>query len=214
MSEEGPENRLLSQVAPSRRGFVKSVLAGAAFAAPVIASFSVENLEIRSANGQILNSSQSAYLSSSNPCLPDLGYVGPSFFQAYVLDISGSTRVNGQVSFNIQQDGKALGVRMRMTRDASASAVNLSVNGVNVATVQLGGGDNNGFGRRNNESQGRITAADVTGLCDFDSLLQALASQTVKAVVQGTYASSSFDAQGLVLPMAGGPVFHTESRDE
>jgi hypothetical protein len=219
MSEEGSSNRLLSQVAPSRRGFVKSVLAGATFAAPVIASFGLENMEIRSADGQIINSSQSVYLSSSvyssssslNRCLPDLGYVGPSFFQAYVLDISGSTRVNGVLTFSVEQDGKSLGVRMRMSRDASVSAVSLTVNSVNVANVQLHN-DHDGFGRRDNESEGRITAADVIGLCDFDALLQAMASQTAKAVVLGSYASSSFDAEGSVLPMAGGPVFHTENR--
>ncbi len=213
MSEEGSSNRLLSQVAPSRRGFVKSVLAGATFAATVIASFGLENMEIRSADGQILNSSQSVYLSSSslNRCLPDLGYVGPSFFQAYVLDISGSTRVNGVLTFSVEQDGKSLGVRMRMSRDASVSAVSLTVNSVNVANVQLHN-DHDGFGRRDNESEGRITAADVIGLCDFDALLQAMASQTAKAVVLGSYASSSFDAEGSVLPMAGGPVFDTENR--
>ncbi|MFP5277120.1 MAG: hypothetical protein ACLGPM_08390 [Acidobacteriota bacterium] len=220
MSEEGSTNRVLSQVAPSRRGFVKSVLAGAAFAAPAIASFSIENMEIRSADGQSLTSSLTtgsgsmAYGSSSMVrCLPDLGYVGPAFFQAYVLDISGSTRVNGELSFNIEQDGKALGVRMRMTRDASVSAVSLTVNSVEVATVQMSGGDRDGFGRHDNGSEGRITAADVVGLCDFDSLLQAMASQTAKAVVQGTYASSAFDAQGSILPMSGGPVFHTENRE-
>ena len=216
MPEESSVHPILNKIEPSRRGFVKSVLAGAAFAAPVIASFSIENMEIRSADGQTLinNSSNSSNIyggSSANRCLPDLGYVGPAFFQAYVLDISGSTRVNGELSFNIQQDGKSLGVRMRMTRDASVSAVNLTVNSVNVATVQMHS-DNDGFGRRNNESEGRITAADVIGLCDFDALLQAMASQTAKAVVVGTYASSSFDAQGTVLPMAGGPEFHTENR--
>lgn len=209
MPEEHSSNRLLSQVAPSRRGFVKSVLAGATFAAPVIASFALENMEIRSADGQTLNGSQSVY-SSMNRCLPDLGYVGPSFFQAYVLDISGSTRVNGVLTFSVEQDGKSIGVRMRMSRDASVSTVSLTVNSVNVANVQLHS-DHDGFGRGDNESEGRITAADVISLCDFDALLQAMASQTAKAVVLGSYASSSFDAEGSILPMAGGPVFHTEN---
>ncbi len=221
MSEEGSTNRVLSHVAPSRRGFVKSVLAGAAFAAPVIASFSVENMEVASAGGQTLSTSSTSPGTSSaasgslsrNPCLPDLGYVGPAFFQAYVLDISGATRVNGELDFNLEQDGKALGVRMRMTADAAVSSVYLMANYSEIATIQMSGGDRDGFGRHDGGSEGRITAADIIGLCDFDALLQAIASRTVTAVVRGTYASSAFDAQGSVVPMSGGPTFHTEKHE-
>jgi len=208
MSEESSSKRLLSQVAPSRRGFVKSVLAGAAFAAPVIASFSVENMEVASAEGQSYFCSSSA--SPSQCCRPDLGYVGPAFFQAYVLDISGATRVNGQLNFNLEQDGKSLGVRMRMTRDVAVSSVYLVANSTEIATVQMATPDHDDFGRRDGGSEGRITAADLVRLCDFDALLQAIASQTVTAVVQGSYASTSFNAQGSVLPMAGGPIFQAE----
>jgi hypothetical protein len=220
MSQEGSPDGLLSQVAPSRRGFVKSVLAGAAFAAPVIASFSVESMEIASAGGQTLSTSSSSLGSSSgysslsrNPCLPDLGYVGPAYFQAYVLDISGATRVNGQLDFNLEQGGKSLGVRVRMTRDISLSSIYLMANSVEIATIQLATGDDDGFGRREEGVEGKITAADLVGLCDFDALLQALASRTATAVVQGAYASSAFDSQGSVVPMSGGPTFHTEKHE-
>lgn len=213
MSEENSTNRVLSQVVPSRRGFVKTVLAGATFAAPAIASFSIANMGIGSADAQ--NPTSSAYTSSSSsmPCLPDLGYVGPSYFQAYALDISGSTRVNGALTFNLEQDGKALRVRMRITKDASVSSVSITVNGRQVATVKMGEDDGNGFGRRDDGVEGRVTAANLSGLCDFDSLLQAMASQTAQVEVQGTYSYSSFDAQGSILPMVGGPVFHTERRE-
>ena len=214
MSQESSPDCLLSRVAPSRRGFVKSVLAGAAFAAPVIASFSVENMEVASAGGQTLSSNTGSLGGSASGseklCLPDLGYVGPAYFQAYVLDISGATRVNGQLDFNLEQDGKTLGVRMRMTADANVSAVYLMANYAEIATIQMAAADHDGFGHHDGGSEGRITAADIVGLCDFDALLQAMASQTVTAVVQGTYASSSFNAQGSVVPMAGGPTFHTE----
>ncbi len=52
MSKDGLSNRVLNHVDPSRREFVKRVLASAAFAAPVVAAFSIESLNVNAAYGQ------------------------------------------------------------------------------------------------------------------------------------------------------------------
>lgn len=192
-------NSILSHVESSRRGFVKSVLAGAAFAAPVIASFSIESLGVDSAYGQSATSSAISATGSHGPCLPDLGYVGPAVFQAFVLDVSGNTRVNGELTITVQEQGDVAFFQLQMTKDADASSLNLKINGVTAANVALQA--KNDFGRVS--YQGRITTANLVGLCDFDSLLQALASQTGTAMVGGTYSLVSFCAQGSVVPVPG-----------
>lgn len=200
MTEE--DNPILSHVEPSRRGFMKTVLAGAAFAAPVIASFSIEGLGVDSAYANTVSSSATSATGSHGPCLPDLGYVGPGFFQAFVLDVSGYTRVNGELTISVHEDGHGADVLLQMTKDAEVSSAYLTINGVNAASIVLRTDDD--FGRRHYE--GKITADNLIGVCDFDSLLQGLASQTGAAVVTGTYSSASFQAQGSVLPGAGATI--------
>lgn len=197
MTEEN--NPILSQVEPSRRGFVKTVLAGAAFAAPVIASFSIDSLGVDAAYGQSASSSVASYSGGYGPCLPDVGYVGPAQFQAFVLDVSGSTRVNGELTISVRMRDNMADVRLQMTKDADVSSAYLTLNGINAANIVLR--PDNDWGRRHYE--GTIGANDLVGVCDFNSLLQGLASQTGAAVVLGTYSSASFRAQGSVLPGAG-----------
>jgi len=204
MTDENPNNPILNHVEPSRRGFMKTVLAGAAFAAPVIATFSIEGLGVDTAYGQVSSSALSSASGSRGPCLPDLGYVGPAVFRAYVLDVSGSTRVNGELTIALNDEGKSADVRLDLVKDADVSSAYLTINGITAATLRLRADDN--FGHVHYE--GRLTAGDLQGVCDFDSLLQAMASQTVAAVVTGTYSYASFDAQGTIFS-AGGPTIQT-----
>lgn len=62
------EDKILKKVAENRRGFLKRVL-GASFAAPVIASFSMESLTIDSAKAQVVGNQS-----------PDDNYLFNSFF--------------------------------------------------------------------------------------------------------------------------------------
>ena len=57
MEERKTNEQVLSRVAAERRGFVKRLLAGAAFAAPVLATFTMDALAPSSAQAQALNSS-------------------------------------------------------------------------------------------------------------------------------------------------------------
>ena len=43
----GPEDRVLEKVNPDRRSFVRKVIIGTAFAAPVVSSFSMDGLSIK-----------------------------------------------------------------------------------------------------------------------------------------------------------------------
>lgn len=56
MDEDGLERRVLWRVPLNRRQFVKRLAVGSAFAAPVIASFSMEGLTINQASAQVANS--------------------------------------------------------------------------------------------------------------------------------------------------------------
>jgi len=191
------------------------VLAGAAFAAPVVASFSIESLYVNAAYGQSsssgsASSSSACNISGSCQCLADPGYVGPAVFQAYVEDTSGNTRVNGELFLHISgdcHDNEAADIRLRMTPDAEATAAHLTINGQEVATIPLE--DSHELGKH--DLTGKIKASDLLNLCDFDALLQAMASQQVVAVVQGTYSGRSFNAQGSVLPASASPIIEIKA---
>ncbi len=207
MPNDESANGILSHVNPSRRTFVKHVLTGAAFAAPVIASFSIESLLVDPAYGQSANSSSATSAhGSTGPCLADLGYVGPALFQAYIEDVSGNTRVNGVLTVRVHTDGHSADVYPLLTRDAEIASASLTINGITVANIVLH--DEGEFG--NHVIVGQIGAANITGLCDFDSLLQAMASRTVTAAVGGTYSSEPFNAQGLVEPISAGPTIQPQ----
>jgi hypothetical protein len=53
------EKEILDRIDPVRRDIVKKFITGAAFAAPVIASFSMDGLTVSSALAQSINSSTS-----------------------------------------------------------------------------------------------------------------------------------------------------------
>jgi len=204
MSNEKPGDRILSKVDDRRRDFVKRVLVGAGFAAPVIASFSIGSLSVDAALAQdqshlrvhadavVVSSGPACSVSSVGPHLPDLGYVGPGNFQAYVYDVSGSTRVNGEVSINVHGDRTA-GIDIDMNKDAVVTSAYLFINGVSVATLPIQGNPN-------------ISISNLCNLPDFDALLQAMALQRVTAVVNGSYYGTAYSAQGPVIPASSGGI--------
>jgi len=55
MEEREVNEKVLGRVDADRRGFVKRLLAGAAFAAPVLATFTIDALAPSSAEAQCLN---------------------------------------------------------------------------------------------------------------------------------------------------------------
>src|SRR5436853_7133617 len=102
MAQEGPKDQILNKVGDNRRDFVKRVLVGAPFAAPVIASFAIGSLGVESALARepfpMGGAASAQFVSTTAHCgaFPDPGYVGPNQFRAFVID--SCNRVNGEVS--------------------------------------------------------------------------------------------------------------------
>jgi hypothetical protein len=76
MEEREVNERVLSRVEAHRRDFVKRIVAGAAFAAPVLATFSIDALTPRSAEAQGRNGGLAATPEPSTLLLIGTGAVG------------------------------------------------------------------------------------------------------------------------------------------
>lgn len=179
---------ILNRVDPSRREFVRRVLACTAFAAPVVTTFSIGSLATDTAlaqSGACITGTPSTPLSYvSGQCISDTGYVGPSGFQAHVEDVSGNTRVNGEVFINVFPNSTAA-ITLQMVKNAQVRLAYLAINCADIVNIPLSGNP-------------IINASSLLGMCDFDQFLEALASQQVTAVVSGTYSGINFNAQGPV----------------
>jgi len=197
--EEPKESKggILGKVGDNRRDFVKRVLVGAPFAAPVIASFAIGSLGVEAALARepfpIGGAASAQNTTTSAHCggvFPDPGYVGPNQFRAFVID--SCSRVNGEVSITAHGNHTA-GIDIDMVRDATVTSAQLTINGVTVANIPLHGNPDIGH-------------SDIVGLPDFDALLQAMAAQQVSVSVQGTLVGRPFSAQGPVVAGNGGVI--------
>lgn len=82
MSDPTSKDTVLQKLDAKRRDFLKSVLA-AGFAAPLVATFSIDALTAESANAQsVCNIARNVTL-EINTC-GDAGYVGPGTFQCHL----------------------------------------------------------------------------------------------------------------------------------
>jgi hypothetical protein len=185
MDEQDVTKKLIEHVDPNRRSFVRRILAGAAFVAPLIATFSIDSLTAGEPD------------EPENPnstCTEDEGYVGPNAFQAHIADPTKGTRANGVGTFQItthpfepQTVGAAkLRFTLTVTKNTQLSGAFLKLNGKKLIDLPTAGGfvDN-------------VTGRD---LCDFDELLQALADGNVLLVVGVEVKQQLFQMKGKVLP--------------
>jgi hypothetical protein len=201
-------SKVFDLVDPARRGFLKSVLAGAAFAAPVIATFSVESLTASSVHA--MGGPNSVQNMSNQVCVSDLGYVGPSSFQAHVSTgvsySSDAKRVNGQVTLTVSMNGytaNSICGQISLVPGASIQGVSISVDGRTAAQVSTSGAfmiygsdlDTHGNNRGNNR-------ANHLALCDLDELVDFIASGDGCCTVTGEYDGRSYSASGEIYPSA------------
>jgi hypothetical protein len=188
VSEQNSKETVLQNVDPKRRDFLKSVLA-AGFAAPLVATFSIDALTAESANAQV------AVNSFPNAC-GDTGYVGPSSFHAHIVAMgappfmAASPQVNGEVFFTVQtlRGFSATGIlpAVQLVSNTTISKAYLLVNGQVISFT-------NG---------GAITSNDLIGkVCDLDALLNAMATDQVAVFIEGQYEGiAPFVATGTVHP--------------
>jgi hypothetical protein len=104
-------------------------------------------------------------------------------------------------------NGTTANITLRMIKNAAVTSGHLTINGQEVANIQLQ--TSHGYGQEN--VTGKITTANLLGLCDFGSLLQAMASQQVVVVLGGTYSGTSFSVQGAVLAASASPIIELKA---
>jgi len=185
------KKNVLEHVHPHRREFLKKALAGAAFAAPVIATFSIDALTANSAYAFAPN--------TSNQCSADAGYVGPQNFQAHVSagPLAGWVhRVNGEATFRFSLYGEG-GV-------PSLSGINVSIQMVDNATItkaEIMVGPITAVSWSSNPYMiidGNLTTQVA---CDLDELADLMASLCTTLQVTGMYAGMPYVAIGSILPV-------------
>jgi hypothetical protein len=166
MDERDIEKRLLDHVDPNRRSFVRQILGGAAFVAPLIATFSIDSLiapeEAR----------------ASNTCsVEDTGYAGPQVYQSHVKSATHATTANGEVMLVIM--GNPPGTLSVESAQVSYSIVLPPGTTFEDGHVEFDGNDV----AKLDSTNGVIAKKNVNKLCGMAEFLDALDSEGATAVV-------------------------------
>jgi len=203
----GNPDEVIQKVGANRRDFLKRVLAGAAFAVPIVASFSIDGLWVGTVSAQSFSSSYCG--------MPDTGYIGPQTFEAHLSDPNLQSRLNGEVEFTIvgpDEDGhghadrntgdddrghrggtRTAKIRTRLTLPTGASVTDAYIAVDSQRVVSFPNGN------------GVITTNMPLGeVCDFDGLLQAMAAGGAQVFAYGSYDNGlSFNVAGAIQPVPG-----------
>jgi hypothetical protein len=188
MEKRDGEERLLERISANRRDFVKRILGGAAFVPPFIATFGIDSLTANAAEPP----------TNANVCEEtDPGYVGPNAFQCHISDPNQETRANGEATFTLNtpffdRDSAPTHLQssLQVTPNTTVNSAYIVVNGSNLATVPT--------------HNGTIGAAEITGPCNLDELLQAMAAGLATLSVMVTFDSMEYTLTGPIVP--GTPV--------
>jgi len=182
--------KVLDQIDPARREFMKRLLVGAAFAAPVVATFSIDALTADPAYGFSPNTTNI----TNQVCVGDAGYVGPTSFQSHVsvgpIFALLENRVNGQVTFNAEVIGSTVELI-----DVSVSMVP----GATVLSVSILAGPLTAVTMPGSFFSIASSNLDTKLACDLDELSDLMASGDTFCVVQGTFAGKKFSATGPIV---------------
>jgi hypothetical protein len=184
MEKRDGKQKLLEHITPNRRDFVRRILGSAAFAPPLIATFAIDSLRANAAEPP----------SNANVCEEtDPGYVGPTTFQCHISDPNQETRANGQATFTATSPGfppaptpTELQSSLMLTHHTTVNSAYIVVNGQNLATVPT--------------PNGTIGAGDITGPCNLDELLQAMAAGLATLSVVVTFDSTEYTLTGPIIP--------------
>lgn len=184
-------SKVLDLVHPARRQFLKRLLAGTAFAVPVIATFSLDSLTLDSVHA--MGGSNITNI-SNQVCAGDVGYVGPTEFQAHVstgaIFREDDNRVNGQVWLHVNM------------ADAIAHCINgevAIVPGASIQSVSIWAGRSLAA-QVSTSGAFAIYASNLHTrvMCDLDELVDFIASGNASCTVTGTYNGREFSASGQI----------------
>jgi len=187
MAQGTPNEKFLQQVDPNRRDFFGRLL-GAGFAIPLIATFSIDALSVESAAAQSSNTVGCGNLSFAGV---DQGYVGPSKFQARLLDTTPNSRLQGHVDFDLDDKKglRLLNTHTTVTRDALVMSAQVFVNGTSVASFP--------------DNKGVIDRGSLRCFPDFDAFLEALANKQGSVSITATYAGVTHTLTGAIEALPG-----------
>jgi hypothetical protein len=196
-------HKVLDHVDPARREFLKRLLAGAAFAAPVVATFSIDALTADPAYA-FANTTNTTNIPNIAHCTADVGYVGPTQFQAHVSGgpgglLGGQGRVNGEVTLNLVVSGQvvtAIHGTVTLVSGATITSVSIVAGPTLTKTVPVTGG---AF---------TIQSAnlDTTKVCDLDEVADLMASGEARFQVTGTEAGKNFTIAGMIIPVTSSQI--------
>jgi hypothetical protein len=183
MDEQDNKKRLLDHVDPNRRSFVRQILGGAAFVAPLIATFSIDSL----------TAGEPEKTRESNTCaVDDQGYAGPAVFQVSFSDPSHSTHANGTATFTITgtppfsvQTAEVIYSLFLSPGATFCKAFICSYNEVVECYLK-------------DTKHGVINAACILELCDFDEFLIGLDSEGSKIVVIVDVQGQKYELTGTI----------------
>jgi hypothetical protein len=184
MSDPMSKDSVLLKLDAKRRDFLKGIL-GAGFAAPLLATFSIDALSVESANAQ------SVCNTYANTC-GDTGYVGPGAFQAHLAEPRASAGgPNGEATLTVNGRSIATGIGISVTlvNGAVLSSLYLIVSGSYILIPMNAA----------NVSNGLITNNTLEPY-DLDEVLNAMAFGQVNIQVQGTYRGEPFTIAGQIIP--------------
>jgi hypothetical protein len=201
-------DKFLEQLDPTRRSFIKKLVAAGA-AAPVVATFSIDALS------QAINSSRTGG-SSFSACQPDLGYVGPTAFAAH-LAYAGppqdfGARVNGELRLAADDDGghgndddahgNDGGGHRRARKQRIQTNLQL-VDGAVFGNAQILINGNTAVSLNSGKSY--IDASSLfPGACDLDFLLNAMAAGQATVLVAVSYLGNALNLTGGITPAGPG----------
>lgn len=162
---------VLNSVDESRRDFLRKVIVGTAFAAPLMASFSMDGLLINAAEASCASN-----MFTSNMFCSNMPYTGPSEFEA---DLTGTTTTaEGEATFKLTMDGEALAYKLKVDSSVTVQDACIFVPSFGpVVTLTEGNGVINGD-------------SVATGFCvgspseRFNALLEAIAGGQAEVRVQ------------------------------
>jgi uncharacterized protein YaiE (UPF0345 family) len=192
------KSKVFDLVDPARRGFLKRLLAGAAFAVPVIATFSIDSLTLDSVHAM---GGSNIVNTSNQVCRGDVGYVGPIQFQAHVstgaIFSENETRVNGQVTLSVSKSSEIVNF---------INGEVFIVPGASILSVSISAGGPFGRPAAQVGTSGAFTIyssnLDTRVMCDLDELVDFMGSGNASCTVTGEYNGRRFSASGQIYPAA------------